>query len=107
VRQHHFPRFQTRQQPHPIRDSIAKVALQVSPATPQPPPARRRSHGVRSTRPIKIGAEIGCGAGATLGFLAFPYDNGPSVGEKVGGMAVLCGGFGLVGAYIGYLIASH
>jgi len=49
-------------QPHPIRDSIAKRWRNI--ASRAAASHARRSHGVRSTRPIKIGAAIACAAGA-------------------------------------------
>jgi hypothetical protein len=61
-----------------------------------------------TTFPIKLGAAIGCGAGAVAGYLISPYigDPGPDTGRG-GAMLKSCVVFGLVGAGIGYFIATH
>ena len=60
--------------------------------------------------PIKVGAGVGCGSGATLAYFISPHmgDPAPNPGaRRATAMAESCVVGSLMGAGIGYLIAAH
>ncbi len=103
------PAFAQGSQPQrPIHDSLAAIAS-------RPLPDRVRTFGLAqnaasvrhrhsATFPVKLGAGIGCAAGALLLLSAIePGTAGPA--RQVAGAGVACAEFGLMGAGIGYIIA--
>jgi hypothetical protein len=98
----------------PIGESISAV---------RSAPGVTRSNGLPSAQggtsptrhsiyfPIKVGAAVGCGTGATLAYFISPYVGGPgpqTAGDvRQSAMIKSCVVGGLLGAGIGYLIATH
>jgi hypothetical protein len=70
-------------------------------------PSRKR-HSIYF--PIKVGAGVGCGSGATLAYFISPHmgDPAPNPGaRRATAMAESCVVGSLMGAGLGYLIAAH
>ena len=68
----------------------------------------RTSRGHSPWFPVKVGAIIGCSAGAILGFMAYPYiADSSDTGQRLKLTAGSCIGTGTFGAAIGYAIATR
>ena len=60
--------------------------------------------------PVKVGAIVGCGTGAVLGFTLSPYvgDPGPfGAAQRLKATAEMCVILGAAGAVVGFLIATR